>query len=113
MPRFLIDANLPYRFELWHGTDYQHVFDFNDEWTDAEIWRYAREHDRVIVTKDTDFSDWIILAEPPPRVVHLRVGNMKMRDFHDFMLRIWPQVCNLVETHKLVIVHKQQIECVS
>lgn len=113
MPCFLIDANLPYRFELWRGADFQHVFDLNDEWTDAEIWRYAHEHDLVIVTKDTDFSDWIILAEPPPRVIHFRVGNMKMRDFHAFTRRIWPQVCNLVETHKLVIVHKQQIECVS
>ncbi len=23
MPRFLIDANLPYRFAIWRGPDYQ------------------------------------------------------------------------------------------
>lgn len=113
MLRFLIDANLPYRFELWRGDGYQHVFDLNDAWPDAEIWRYAQEHDLVIVTKDADFSDWIMLAEPPPRVVHLRVGNMKMRDFHALVQSVWPQIIGLVKTHKLVIVHKHQIECVA
>ena len=112
MVKFLIDANLPYRFGLWRGENCQHVFDLNDAWTDAEIWRYATEHDLVIVTKDADFSDWIILNIPPPRVVHLRVGNMKMRDFHTFMQRVCPQICGLAESHKLLIVHKNQIECV-
>jgi predicted nuclease of predicted toxin-antitoxin system len=111
--RFLIDANLPYRFELWRGDAYQHVFDLDDTWPDSEIWQYARAHDLVIVTKDTDFSDWIMLADPPPRVVHLRIGNMKIRDFHSFLQRLWPHICSLVESHKLVIVHKNQIECVA
>jgi len=111
--RFLIDANLPYRFELWRGEAYQHIFDLDDTWPDSEIWQYARAHDLVIVTKDADFSDWIMLANPPPRVVHLRIGNMKIRDFHSFLQRSWPHICNLVESHKLVIVHKNQIECVA
>ena len=39
MPRFLIDANLPYRFEIWNGPDYLQVFDINDAWSDSEIWQ--------------------------------------------------------------------------
>jgi hypothetical protein len=37
MAKFLIDANLPYRFSLWQGPDYVHVFDLNDRWADWEI----------------------------------------------------------------------------
>ncbi|MDO8414361.1 MAG: DUF5615 family PIN-like protein, partial [Gallionellaceae bacterium] len=81
----MIDANLPYRFGLWRSESCLHVFDLNDEWTDAKIWQYAAEHDLVIVSKDADFSDWIMLKDLPPRVVHLRFGNMKMRDFHVLM----------------------------
>jgi predicted nuclease of predicted toxin-antitoxin system len=113
MPRFLIDANLPYRFAIWRGPDCQHVFDINDAWSDGEIWRYAREHDLVIVSKDADFSDWIMLSEPPPRLVHLRIGNMKMKDFHAFMRRVWPVIRELIESHKLLIVHEHSIECVA
>lgn len=112
MPRFLIDANLPYRFAVWRGEDCEHVFDHNESWTDLDIWRYTQEHDWVIVTKDADFSDWAMLSEPPPRVVHLRIGNMRMRDFHQFIQGVWPNITLLVESYKLVIVYADRIECV-
>lgn len=111
--RFLIDANLPYRFELWRGSAFTHVYDLDDTWTDARIWRHAREEDLVIVSKDADFSDRIILAAPPPRVIHIRAGNMKMREFHGFIARAWPQAAALIETHKLVIVHQHAVECIA
>jgi predicted nuclease of predicted toxin-antitoxin system len=41
MAKYLIDANLPYRFSSWYGSDYIHVFDLNDRWSDWEIWDYA------------------------------------------------------------------------
>lgn len=111
--RFLIDANLPYRFDLWRGTAFTHIFDLDDTWTDSRIWNHAREKDFVIVSKDADFSDRIILAQPPPRVIHIRVGNMKIRGFHGFIARVWPQTSLLIESHKLVIVHQNSIECIA
>jgi predicted nuclease of predicted toxin-antitoxin system len=111
--RFLIDANLPYRFELWRGPAFTHVFDLDDTWSDTRIWNHARENSLVIVSKDADFSDRIILAEPPPRVIHIRAGNMKMREFHAFVYRVWPQAAALIENHKLVIIHTHTIECVA
>lgn len=112
MAYFLIDANLPYYFSLWRSNDYLHVFDLNDEWSDSQIWNYAKEHDLIIVTKDADFSDRIVLSEPPPRVIHIRIGNMKMRDFHIFLHRIWPSICNLITTHKLIRIYSDSIECI-
>jgi predicted nuclease of predicted toxin-antitoxin system len=111
--QYLIDANLPYRFEFWRGSAYTHVFDLDDTWTDSKIWNHAREKDCVIVSKDADFSDRIILAEPPPRVIHIRVGNMKIREFHDFIVRAWPQAVVLIETHKLVVIHQHRIDCIA
>lgn len=85
MPRSLIDANLLYRFAVWRGEVFEHVFGLGEFWSDLEIWRYAQENDLVIVTKDADFSDWVMLSEPPPEVIHLRLGNMRMRDFYQFI----------------------------
>jgi predicted nuclease of predicted toxin-antitoxin system len=87
--------------------------DLDDTWADARIWDHARANDLVIVSKDADFSDRVILAEPPPRVIHVRVGNMKMREFHGFISKVWPQAAALIETHKLVIIHTHTIECVA
>jgi predicted nuclease of predicted toxin-antitoxin system len=46
----------------------------------------------VIVTKDADFSDRLMLDLSPPKVVHLRFGNMRKSVFHSFLARIWTQV---------------------
>ena len=42
---------------------------------DAVVWEYAKAHQRVIVTKDSDFHQLSFLYGPPPKVVWLRVGN--------------------------------------
>ena len=113
MARYLIDANLPYRFKLWQGPDYVHVFDLNDRWSDDEIWYYARDNQLTIVSKDADFSDRIVTAAPPPRVIHLRIGNLLIRDLQEFLARTWSRVCLLSEAHKLVRVYLDRIECVA
>jgi predicted nuclease of predicted toxin-antitoxin system len=43
--------------------------------TDQEIWEFARAHDYVIVSKDSDFRQLAFLFGSPPKVVWLRVGN--------------------------------------
>ncbi len=78
----------------------------------ARLWNYATEHDLTIVTKDTDFSDRIILKEPPPRVIHIRIGNMRMRDFHAFLNRVWPEVRELSKAYKLVRIYQDRVECI-
>src|SRR4029079_16931340 len=82
MARFVIDVNLPYYFSVWKGPDFSHLRDLGDDWTDTRIWNYARQEGLTIVTKDTDFSDRVLLAAPPPRVIHIRLGNMKIREIH-------------------------------
>ena len=54
-----------------------------------------------------------MLSEPPPKIVHLRIGNMKMRNFHGFVQGVWPDIEKLAEDYKLVIVYADRIECVA
>jgi len=81
MKKYLIDVNLPRYFSLWKGNEYEHVVNINDELPDSEIWVYAKQQNLTIVSKDTDFSELMLLNEPPPRVIHIKSGNMKMREF--------------------------------
>ncbi len=110
MASFLIDANLPYRFSLWSGDEYVHVKDLDDTWTDSRIWRYAERHGLTIMSKDADFAERVLLHEPPPRVIHIRLGNLKMRDFHQKLSAVWSDVCDLSLEYKLVQVYQDRIE---
>jgi predicted nuclease of predicted toxin-antitoxin system len=108
--KYLIDANLPYYFLLWRSPSHLHLRDLDDEMSDAAVWRYARKGGWTIVTKDADFSARALLEPPPPRVIHIRFGNLKMRDFHRAITRAWPQACALSERCRLVAIFSDHIE---
>ena len=77
---------------------------------DTQVWEFARQRRLVIVSKDADFSERIILSTPSPWVVHLRFGNLRRREFHALLARVWPQVESLLKTYKLVNVYADRVE---
>ena len=79
---------------------------------DGAVWDYARVHSPAIVSKDTGFSDRILVLQPPPWVVHLRIGNLRRAEFHAFLERVSPQIEALLPGHKLVNVYLDRIEAV-
>ncbi|MEL6488760.1 MAG: DUF5615 family PIN-like protein [Cyanobacteria bacterium J06634_6] len=112
MNGFIFDENLPVNVQFTPSLPVTHVTNLGNSLSDEAIWEYAKAHNLVIVTKDTDFSDRIIISNPPPRVVHLRFGNMRKRDFHSFLSDVWPQIENLLVNHKLVNVYLAKIEAI-
>jgi len=112
MPSYLVDANLPRLFSQWNSPEYVHQHDLDPSRHDTIIWEYAKEHDLTIITKDSDFSSRVLLSAPPPKVIHVRLGNMDMRRFHEAISRCWEDVLAMNATHKLVIVHADRIEAV-
>jgi predicted nuclease of predicted toxin-antitoxin system len=110
MAVFIIDANLPYYFSLWNAPEFIHVKDINDEWTDEQIWIYAKTNNLTIITKDSDFSNKIMFNSPPPRVIHLRFGNMKMKPFFETITKLWDDIVDMNSDHKLVNVFIDRIE---
>ena len=109
MSEFLVEVNLPYKFKLWHDERFEHVREIDDEWSDSQIWQYAKERDLTIITKDVEFSNRIITTEPPPKVIHIKVGNMKLSEFRHFMLTNWEEIERMSVNHKLVDVYQDRI----
>ncbi|MHC5727113.1 MAG: DUF5615 family PIN-like protein, partial [Nostoc sp.] len=42
---------------------------------DVIIWEYAKAHDFVIASKDSDFHQRSLLYGHPPKFIYLRIGN--------------------------------------
>ena len=42
---------------------------------DVVIWQYAKVHDFVIASKDSDFHQRSLLFGHPPKFIYLRIGN--------------------------------------
>jgi predicted nuclease of predicted toxin-antitoxin system len=113
MKGYLLDENLPHGLLFQPSLPVIHATDLSSQPTDTQVWQYAAKNDLVIVTKDADFSDRMMISSPPPRVVHLRFGNMKRQSFHEFLARVWPIIENALTEAKLIAVYHDRIEMIS
>jgi predicted nuclease of predicted toxin-antitoxin system len=109
---FLLDENVPYRLTFTPSLPIIHSSDLGQSSSDTSLWEYARKNEYVIVTKDADFTNRIMLSSPPRWVVHLRIGNMRKRDFHNFLAQVWTEIESLLPLHKLVLVYADRIEAI-
>lgn len=66
----------------------------------------------MIITKDTDFSDRILVSSPPPKVVRVRTGNLRLAAFHKLLGEAWPAIEVLLENHKLINVYSDRFAAV-
>ena len=48
----------------------------------------------------------------PSKVVHLRFGNMRQRDFQAFLASVWSRIESLIVDHKLIDVYQDRIEAI-
>ena len=108
MSNYLIDENLPK--DIWAGVCVIHVTDLGDRKTDTEIWDYAKAQGLVIVTKDTDFYDRILLEGEPPKVVWIRTGNMRRKQFETIIFNVWKDVEKHLCKYALIEVYEDYIE---
>ncbi len=112
MKGFDLDENIPRNVTFAASLPVSHVRDQGASMSDTAIWDHARHNELVIVSKDADFSHRIMVSESPPWVGHLRFGNLRRRDFHALLERVWPRVEALLPKHKLVNVYADRIEAV-
>lgn len=107
---FLFDENLPRNNLFTPSKPVTHSASLGINPSDEVLWDYARRHCMVIVTKDADFSNRIMMSQAPPWIVHLRFGNLRRRDFHALLAKVWPQIEALLPGSKLICVYHDRIE---
>lgn len=52
---------------------------------DSVVWKYAKDNDLVVVTKDADFADLSVWHGFPPKVVWIRRGNCSTNDIEKIL----------------------------
>jgi len=113
MTGFLFDEKLAGRFRLDTELPISTRRASEERMTDRQLGQHARKKKpSSSVTKNATFRKRIILAEPPPRVVHLRIGNMRRREFELWIQRCWPRIEAAAKSHKLVNVFMDRIQSV-
>lgn len=96
----------------WKGFDAIHTTHFPEGHLlqDADITKITIEEDRIIVTKDSDFPDSFFLKGPPPRIVYLRLGNIRNRELTAFLETRWSVIEGLLaEGAGMLVLSRDQL----
>ncbi|MEY4489664.1 MAG: hypothetical protein RIQ79_2172 [Verrucomicrobiota bacterium] len=110
MKGILIDENLPAELAAVLSGHCTHANVLGRQLTDEQLWCHAKANDLVILTKDADFFDKLIMHGSPPKVVWVRTGNLRRTDMVTLLSQIWPQVLALLVTADLVELHPGRVE---
>lgn len=108
--RLLIDENLPVTLADLLPVECFHATKFGRNQSDHELWIAAREQDLVILTRDTDFFDRLMIEGPPPKVVWVRLGNLRRRELEVGLVDMWATIEGLLVSADLIEIHPGIIE---
>ncbi len=64
---------------VYPGSSHVRVVGLRDA-DDSVVWEFARDHDFIIVSKDSDFHQRSFVFGFPPKVIWIRRGNCPTRD---------------------------------
>ena len=76
-----------------------------DKSEDIQIWEYAKKHDFVIVTKDSDFQELSILKGEPPKVIWLKCGNKPKQYISDLLIQNKDRIAELIQDHSVLEIY--------
>lgn len=54
--------------------------------SDRTIWDFALKNEFIIVTQDSDFNDLNLLYGFPPKLIWIRLGNLKNKELADLLI---------------------------
>ena len=111
--RFIIDAHLPSVLAkefstLGYKAIHTSELPAGNASSDMNIIVEAAE-DGVVISKDEDFYQSFLLFGKPPKLIHVKVGNMRLRELKELFARVTPKLVDLLGQHDLIELHRDKI----
>ena len=105
--KLLVDNQLPAALSRWfvaQGYDCLHVTEAGlAEASDKEIWRYACESERVVISKDEDFLYRANMESAKAGLVWVRLGNCRTKTLLSEFERHWPRIESSLKVGERII----------
>ena len=79
--KFLVDAHLPKKLSMflsWKGYDAVHTLDLPNQnrTKDSQINQISIDERRVVISKDLDFIESILISDKPYKLIYISTGNI-------------------------------------
>lgn len=103
--KLLFDQNISYRIlkdlpETYSGSSHIITEGLINS-SDFTIWEYAKLHQFMIVTQDSDFNDIYLLKGFPPKILWFQTGNLRTNDLAIILKNQQNEIINFQNNEEL------------
>lgn len=112
--KFLLDAQLPKKLSLflqYKGHDSIHTLDLPNQnrTKDSEVNTLSMKDQRVVISKDTDFVESLLISDKPYKLLYINTGNISNKQLQELFNKNLKQIVLCLEENKLVELTYQNI----
>ena len=112
--KFLIDAQLPYKLcnlQSKKSLEVIHTDDLPNKarTTDNEIRECAKEQNRILITKDIDFSDSYFLKAEPEKLLLITTGNIKNIELFELFNNNMDEIITMLQKYKFIELNNKEL----
>ncbi len=111
---FIIDAHLPRVIvgqieALGHEAIHTSDLEMGNKTPDEAINELAVERMATVVSKDADFYNTFLLHRKPPKLVMVKVGNMRLKELSALFEMSLPKIIDALGSYDLIELHQDKI----
>lgn len=105
--KYLIDAQLPNRLGLALrelGYDVIHTFQLKDQnrTKDRDINSISLTEQRIVISKDSDFIDSLLISDKPYKLLHIATGNISNKNLLKLISNHIREIDKLFNTYRFI-----------
>ncbi|CAA6818949.1 MAG: Unknown protein [uncultured Sulfurovum sp.] len=112
--KFIVDAHLPKKLSLlleWKGHDSIHTLDMpsKNATKDREINQLSLDEKRVLITKDLDFIESLLISNKPYKLIYIATGNISNKKLLEIFSKNIEKVIETLVENRLIEITKNEI----
>jgi len=114
MQKFIIDAHIPKKLSIflkWKGYDSIHTSDLpqKNRTTDTQINQISLEQKRILITKDMDFIESLLISNKPYKLIYISTGNITNKELLELFSKNIEQILQLIVANKFIEITRKNI----
>ena len=105
--KFIVDAHLPKKLSLllgWKGYDTLHTLDLpnKNRTKDSEINQISLDEKRVLISKDLDFIESLLISNKPYKLIYVVTGNISNKQLLELFSKNIKKIVDSLNDSRLI-----------